>query len=200
MCWTAYIQPEGKLGLASTFSWQPVFKQMFSCRKMHCGSGLGPSTTHSQGCSDNCTGLIKLPEWPHLKALQRPDKNHTAWPRALKEKGKGGKTTFRKCAILSPVQAVEQHLRGLAEREAPPLLWLGLNKESWRGQMCKQMAMGSPGTLQQHRATCPSLLPQQSCCPRTSLCSAYITHRTPKHGKTNQHKAGGTYTANTVFF
>lgn len=82
---------------------------------MHCSSGLGPSTMCSQGCSDNCTGLIKLPEWPHLTALQRPDKNHTAWPRALKGKGKGGKRTFRKCILLSPVWVAEQHLQGLAE-------------------------------------------------------------------------------------
>lgn len=199
MCWTVRIQPEGKLGLANT-SWQSVFKQMFSCRKMHCGSGLGPSTMHNQGCSDNCTGLIKLPEWPHLKALQRPDKNHTAWPRALKEKGKGGKTTFRKCAIFSPGFRLQSSTCRAWQRGRHRCRSGLVSTKSWRGQMCKQMATGSPGTLQQHRASCPSLLPQPSCCPRTSLPCAYIAHRIAKHGKTNQHKAGGTYTANTVFF
>lgn len=115
---------------------------------MYCSSGLCPSTMNSQGCSDNCTGLIKLPEWPHSKALQSPDKNHIAWPRALKGKGKGGKKTFRKCIILSPVKVMEeQHLHGLAESRAWLLLVLTLNKGSQIGQASEQMVTGSPMTL-----------------------------------------------------
>ena len=182
LCWTAHIQPEEKLGLASTTSWQSVLKQMFSCRKMHCGSGLGSSTMHSQGCSDNCAGLIKLPEWPHFKALQRPDKNHTAWPRALKGKGKGGKRTFRKCALLSPVRAVAQHLRGLAERRAPPPL--GSNRETRTGRTCGHAALG-PYSRAQSRLPLPAspavLLP--SCLPALHFCSASRPFQGPRAQK-----------------
>lgn len=159
MCWDAYTQPEGKPVLAST-SWQSVFKQMFSCRKMYCSSGLGPSTMRSQGCSDNCTGLIKLPEWPHLKALQRPDKNHIAWPRALKGKGKGGKKTFRKCIILSPVKVLEQHLHGLAESRAWLLLVLTFEQREPNRSGKRADGHGQPHDLTAVQAL---PLPNRSC-------------------------------------
>lgn len=171
MWWAEYIQPEGKWSLASTTSWQPVFKQMFSCRKRHCGGGLGPSTMCSQGCSDNCTGLIKLPEWPHFKALQRPDKNHTALPGALKGKGKGGKrTSRRKRGLLS--LGLEQHLWGLAGSGAAWLLSLSLSLER-----CVQSRQ-TQATLEPHSSV-QSRLPLQVPCSPAALspfsCSTYTT-------------------------
>lgn len=201
MRWAEYIQPEGKWGLASTTSWQPVFKQMFSCRKRHCGGGLGPSTMCSQGCSDNCTGLIKLPEWPHFKALQRPDKNRTALPGALKGKGKGGKRTFRKRGLLSLGCAAAPVGSGRSGAEL--LLSLSLSLERWMGQMCKadrhRQALEPQSSVQ---SKLPLQIPHS---PATLTPFSYSTHtalpihsRIPGHGKTHQHKAGGTYVANNL--
>lgn len=178
-----------KWGLASTTSWQPVFKQMFSCRKRHCGGGLGASTMCSRGCSDNCTGLIKLPEWPHFKALQRPDKNRTALPGALKGKGKGGKRTSCKRGLLSlgcgaaPV--------GLAGRGAARLLSLSLSPERWMGQVCKADSHRQPWSL---TAVCRASHLRRFLAALAPFFFVPLTQhfpsKIPGHGKTYQHKVG----------